>query len=117
MSTLTIITNVILLGIIFWVRWADTKGHNDLLKTMREQRRTYNVSINALGDDFTNYQLRTDRELAELKRELETKTKQLEYQNNKFNKRIDKNEKELPFIIGKVVGQIEFSQDTINRQM
>jgi len=79
------------------------------MKAMREQRKTYNVSLNALGGDFNNYQIETDRKIAQLE-------KNLEYQNNKFNKRIDKNEKELPSVIGRVVGQIEFAQDRINRE-
>ena len=36
--------------------------------------------------------------------------KQLEYKNNKVNKRIDINENELPKIIRKVVGHIEFAR-------
>jgi len=65
--------------------------------------------MNAMMNDFNNYQVETDRKIAQLE-------KNLEYQNNKFNKRIDKNEKELPSVIGRVVGQIEFAQDRINRE-
>ena len=60
-------------------------------------------------EDFNNYQVETDRKITQLE-------KNLEYQNNKFNKRIDRNEKELPSVIGRVVGQIEFAQDRINRE-
>ncbi len=104
MGIIEIIVSVVLLGIIFWVRWADTKGHNDILKAMREQRKTYNVSLNALGGDFTLYQLRTDREIAELKKELEIKTKQLERAQNKIKKN-------LPDDIRKTIGHIEFATE------
>jgi len=57
MEPITIIVSVTLFALICWVRWVDTKGHNDLMKAMREQRKTYNVSLNALGGDFNNYQI------------------------------------------------------------
>ena len=43
--------------------------------------------------------------------------KQLEIQTKSQDKKMEKHLKELPFIIGKVVGQIELAQDTINRKM
>ena len=66
--------------------------------------------MNAMMNDFNNYQVETDRKIAELKKQLEIKTKQLERSQGKLRK-------ELPSIIGKVVGQIELAQDTINRKM
>jgi len=42
--------------------------------------------------------------------------KQLEIKSNNAERRIDKMNKSLPSIIGKVVGQIELAQDTINRR-
>ena len=62
----------------------------------------------ALMRDFTNYQVETDRKIAELE-------KQLEIQTKSQDKKMEKHLKELPFIIGKVVGQIEFAQNKINR--
>ena len=64
--------------------------------------------MNAMMDDFNNYQVKTDRKIAELEKQLEIKTKQLERNQDKLRK-------ELPSIIGKVVGQIEFAQNQINR--
>ena len=58
--------------------------------------------MKALGDDFSLYQLRTDREIAELKKEITTKSNQLERANLKL---ID----ELPVRIRKVM-------DTLNLQ-
>jgi hypothetical protein len=117
MEPITIITSVTLFALICWVRWVGTKGQNDLMKAMREQRKTYNVSLNALGGDFTLYQLRTDREFAELKKDMEMRLKSRDRQIDAANKRMDQMNKSLPSIIGQVVGQIEFSQDTINRKM
>ena len=66
-------------------------------------------AYNALMEDFNNYQIETDRKIAELE-------KQLEIQSKNQDKRMEKHLKELPYIIGKVVGQIEFAQNTINRK-
>jgi uncharacterized protein HemX len=66
--------------------------------------------MNAMMDDFNNYQVKTDRKIAELEKQLEIKTKQLERNQAKLRK-------ELPSTIGRVVGQIEFAQDKINRKM
>ena len=66
--------------------------------------------MNALMDDFNNYQVETDRKIAELK-------KQLEVERNTRTRQLASLRKELPSIIGKVVGQIEFAQNKINRQM
>ena len=103
---ISIALNLITIGLFIWLK-NDQKMSNDLHEA--ELQHTHQ-GMKALMDDFNNYQVETDRKITQLE-------KNLEYQNNKFNKRIDKNEKELPFIIGKVVGQIEFAQDTINRKM
>jgi hypothetical protein len=66
--------------------------------------------MNAMMDNFNKYQIETDRKIAELEKQLEIKSKSQD-------KKMEKHLKELPFIIGKVVGQIEFSQDMINRKM
>mgnify|MGYP001424191967 CR=1 FL=1 len=66
--------------------------------------------MNALMNDINNYQVETDRKIAELEKQLEIKTKQLERNQAKLRK-------ELPSTIGRVVGQIEFAQDKINRKM
>ncbi len=66
--------------------------------------------MNAMMDDFNNYQVETDRKIAELEKQLEIKIKN-------HSKRMDKSQKELPSVIGRVVGQIEFAQDKINRQI
>ena len=59
--------------------------------------------MNAIMDDFNKYQVETDRKIAELEKQLEIKT-------SNTNRRIDKGEKELPNIIRKVIGHIEFAR-------
>ena len=54
-------------------------------------------------EDFNNYQVETDREIAELKKQLEIKT-------NSAERRMDKMNKSLPSVIRNVIGHIEFSQ-------
>ena len=104
MSIIGIILGVTAIGLFIWLK-NNQKMSNDLHEgDLIAAKHAYE----ALMSDFNNYQIETDRKIAQLE-------KNLEYQNNKFNKRIDKNEKELPSIIGRVVGQIEFAQDKINR--
>ena len=106
MSIIGIVLGVIAIGLFIWLK-NDQKMSNDLHEgDLIAAKHAYE----ALMGDFNNYQIETDRKIAQLE-------KNLEYQNNKFNKRIDKNEKELPSVIGRVVGQIEFAQDKINRQV
>ena len=96
---------VITLGLIYWLR-KEQQMDNGLHAA--ELEHTHH-GMNAMMDDFNNYQVETDRKIAELEKQLEIKTKSQD-------KKMEKHLKELPFIIGKVVGQIEFAQDTINRK-
>ena len=64
--------------------------------------------MNALMNDFNHYQVETDRKIAELEKKLENKT-------NKTDRKIDKVIKNMPAMVGKVVGQIELAQEKINR--
>ena len=96
---------VIALGLIHWLR-KEQQMDNGLHAA--ELDHTHH-GMNAMMDDFNNYQVTTDRKITELEKQLEIKTKSQD-------KKMEKHLKELPFIIGKVVGQIEFAQDTINRK-
>jgi len=62
--------------------------------------------MNAMMDDFNNYQVETDRKIAELEKQLEIKTKQLERSQTKLVK-------DLPKDIRKVIGHIEFAQNNL----
>ena len=61
-------------------------------------------------EDFTHYQVETDRKITHLEKQLEIKI-------HNHSKRMDKMQKELPSVIGRVVGQIEFAQDIIKRKI
>ena len=97
--------NLITLGLIYWLR--------------KEQQMNFNLhdgdieaakhAFNALMDDLNHYQIETDGKIVELEKQLEIKSKS---QDKKMQKHLT----ELPSIIGRVVGQIEFAQDIINRK-
>jgi len=96
---------LIAIGLFFWLK-KDQEQTNDLVDSdYREAERAYK----ALMEDFTHYQVETDRKITELE-------KQLEIKSNNNSRRMDKMQKSLPSVIGTVVGQIEFAQDTINRK-
>ena len=105
MSIVGTILGVIAIGLVFWLR-KDQKTHFDLHDgDIYAARHAYE----ALMSDFNNYQVNTDRQIADLKKQIEIKT-------NNAERRMDKMNKSLPSVIGQVVGQIEFAQDKITRK-
>ena len=106
MAIIGIVLGVIAIGLIFWFK-RDQQITNDLVNG---DLQSHEHGMNAMMNDFNNYQVETDRKIAELEKQLEIKTKQLERSQGKLRK-------ELPSTIGRVVGQIEFAQDKINRKM
>ena len=104
MSIIGIILGVIALSLIYWLRKEQTMD-NGLHSAETDH---IHQGMNAMMNDFNNYQVETDRKIAELEKQLEIKTKSQD-------KKMEKHLKELPSIIGRVVGQIEFAQDKINR--
>ena len=106
LSIIGIVLGLTAIGLFIWLK-KDQKMSNDLHEA--ELNHTHQ-GMNAIMNDFNNYQVETDRKIAELE-------KQLEIQSNKAERRMDKMNKSLPSIIGQVVGQIEFAQDTLNRKM
>ena len=106
MSVIGTILGVIAIGLVFWLR-KDQKTHFDLHDgDIYAARHAYE----ALMSDFNNYQINTDRQIADLKKQIEIKI-------NNAERRMDKMNKSLPSVIGQVVGQIELAQDTINIKM
>ena len=101
---LGIVLGLLAVGLFIWLR-KDQKINNDLHK---EEINITHEGMNAVMDNFNNYQVETDRKIIELEKQLEIKT-------SNTNRRIDKGEKELPNIIRKVIGHIEFAQDIIKR--
>ena len=106
MAIIGIVLGVIALGLIYWLR------KKQIIQDGLHEAELQHIhhGMNAMMDDFNNYQVETDRKIAELE-------KQLEIQTKSQDKKMEKHLKELPFIIGKVVGQIEFAQDKINRKI
>ena len=104
MAIVGIVLGVVAIGLFSWLR------KKQILQDGLHEAELQHIhhGMNAMMDDFNNYQVETDRKIAELEKQLEIKTKQLERSQGKLRK-------ELPSIIGKVVGQIEFAQDIIKR--
>jgi len=100
MSVTGIVLGVIAIGLIFWFR----KEYKESIHFLEGEAEAAEHGYNALMKDFTNYQVGTDRKIAELE-------KQLEIRSKSQDKKMEKHLKELPFIIGKVVGQIEFANN------
>jgi uncharacterized protein HemX len=102
MAITGIVLGVVAIGLIYWLRKEQTiqDGLHEA-----ELQHTHH-GMNAMMDDFNNYQVETDRKIAELEKQLEIKTKQLERSQTKIKK-------DLPTDIRKVIGHIEFSQNNL----
>ena len=104
MAIIGIVLGVTAIGLFIWLR-KQQQMDNGLHAA--ELDHTHH-GMNALMNDFNNYQVETDRKIAELEKQLEIKTKQLD-------RKTDKTIKNLPAMIGKIVSQIEFAQNKIER--
>ena len=104
MAIIGIVLGIIALGLIYWLR-KEQQMDSDLHSVEVDH---IHQGMNALMNDFNHYQVETDRKIAELEKQLEIKTKQLERSQNKLKK-------DLPKEIRGVIGHIEFAQDKINR--
>jgi predicted nuclease with TOPRIM domain len=100
-----LILSFIAIGVLYYL-------NNELKKKLENN----NKALLALQKEFTQYQV-------DEKRVNEKNTARMEIRHDNIAKSIQKNEnkvyalrKELPSIIGKVVGQIEFAQDRLNRK-
>ena len=78
---------------------------NDLVEFDIDQARG---AYNALMEDFNNYQVKTDRKIIELE-------KQIEIKMANSNRQINKLKKELPTEIRKVISHIEFAKPLDNK--
>ena len=96
---ISIALNLIALGLIYWLR-KEQQMDNGLHAAEVDH---IHQGMNALMNDFNNYQVETDRKITELEKQLEIKTKQLERSQNKLVK-------DLPKDIRKVIGHIEFAR-------
>ena len=113
MSIIGIVLGTIAIGLFIWLK-NDQKMTNvlhegDLIAAKH--------AFEALMSDFNNYQITNERKIADLAKELEMVRNKAHQWDKAAHNRMDKMNKSLPSIIGQVVGQIEFSQDIINRKM
>ena len=113
MDIIGIILGVIAIGLIVWLK-NDQKMTNDLHEG---DLITAKHAFDSLMSDFNNYQITNERKIAGLSKELEMVRNKTHQWDKAAHNRMDKMNKSLPSVIGQVVGQIEFSQDIINRQM
>ena len=104
MSIIGIILGLVAIGLFIWLR-KEQQMDNGLHAA--ELEHTHH-GMNAMMDDFNNYQFETDRKIAELEKQLEIKTKQLERSQTKLVK-------DLPKDIRKVIGHIEFARPLDNK--
>ena len=105
MAITGIVLGIAALGLIYWLR-KEQQMDNGLHAAELEHT---HQGMNALMNDINNYQVETDRKIAELEKQLEIKTKQLD-------RKTDKVIKNLPTMVGKIVSQVEFAQNQINRE-
>ena len=104
MAIIGIVLGLVAIGLFIWL-----KKQQQISDGLHEAELDHtHHGMNAMMDNFNNYQVKTDRKIAELEKII--KKNQLDQ-----NRRMDKAQKELPSVIGRVVGQIEFAQDKINR--
>ena len=99
MAIIGIVLGVVALGLIYWLK-KQQQISNGLHAA--ELDHTHH-GMNAMMGDFNKYQVETDRKIAELEKQLEIKTKQLERSQTKLVK-------DLPKDIRKVIGHIEFAR-------
>jgi len=102
MSIIGIVLGTIAIGLFIWLK-NDQKMSNALHEG---DLITAKHAYEALMGDFNNYQIETDRKIADLK-------KQLEISKNSTNKTIEQIHKGLPGKIRGVIGHIEFSQNNL----
>ena len=113
MSIIGIVLGTIAIGLFIWLK-KDQKMTNSLHEGDLEAAKH---AYEALMSDFNNYQITSERKVAELDKELKVLKNKTHQWNKAANSRMDQMNKSLPSVIGQVVGQIEFEQDRINRQM
>ena len=102
MAVIGIVLGVVALGLIYWLR-KEQQMDSDLHSVEVDH---IHQGMNALMSDFNHYQVKTDRKITELEKQLEIKTKQLERSQTKIVKNLPKD-------IKKVIGHIEFAQNNL----
>ena len=99
MAIIGIVLGATAIGLFIWLR--KQQQMSDDLHSIEVDH--IHQGMNALMNDFNHYQVKTDRKITELEKQLEIKTKQLERSQAKLKK-------DLPTDIRKVIGHIEFAR-------
>ena len=99
LSIIGIVLNLLALGLIYWLK-KDQEMTNGLVEG---DLQGHEHGMNAMMENFNNYQVETDRKIAHLEKQLEIKTKESE-------RKIMRLTSELPKVIRNVVGHIEFAR-------
>ena len=99
MAIIGIVLGVAAIGLFIWLR--KQQQMSDDLHSIEVDH--IHQGMNALMNDFNHYQVKTDRKITDLEKQLEIKTKQLERSQAKLKK-------DLPTDIRKVIGHIEFAR-------
>ena len=99
MSIIGIVLGVVAISLFIWLK-KDQQMSNDLHEA--ELNHTHQ-GMNALMNDFNNYQVETNRKIAELE-------KQIDIKERSTYREIDKMKSNLPSTIRDVIGHIEFAK-------
>ena len=97
---LALIAFLMIVAILCYLQNKDQKITNDLLEDDLKQSEK---ALLTLQQEFTKYQVDTERKISELEKSLEIKSKNVD-------RSIEKIKKELPIDIRKVIGHIEFAK-------
>ena len=100
---ISIALNLIALGLIYWLR-REQQMDNGLHSAEVDH---IHQGMNALMNDFNNYQVATDRKIAELEKQFNLKIGSTYREHDKLRK-------ELPIEIQKVINHIEFAKPLDN---
>ena len=100
MAIIGIVLGATAIGLFIWLKKEQQK-YNDFTDFDIDQARN---AYQALMEDYNKYQVRTDRKIAELE-------KQVEWLPKNTDRKIENLKKDLPKEIRGVIGHIEFSQN------
>ena len=99
-----IVIGLVAIGLFIWL-----KNEQEMTTDLTDSDvRSMENCYKALMEDFTNYQVDSERKIAELEKNIIIKTKEID-------KNLVRLTKELPVIIRKVVGHIEFAKPLDNK--
>jgi len=99
LSIISIVIGSIAIGLIFYFK---KEQQLNIIKIKTSMAKT-DKSLMALQEEFTNYQVSTERKIADLEKQLVVKTKE-------YDRKIIKITESLPSMIKKIIGHIEFAK-------